>query len=135
MGSILVLEAKGAERDKDKVRRGVVELLSASAATHLQDEKACSLPLQCLCSSFCKARREGSRCHLSYSISGGFAACAILAFCRCKANKELASISDRQNVTCPLPCACVCACAQRVEGEVGVGPGPGEKQAASSPSL
>ena len=43
MGSILVLEAKGAERDKDKARRGGVELLSASAATRLQDEKACSL--------------------------------------------------------------------------------------------
>lgn len=39
MGSILVLEAKGAERDKDKVRRGGVELLSASAATCLQDKK------------------------------------------------------------------------------------------------
>lgn len=39
MGSILVLEAKGAEKDKDKVRRGGVELLSASAATCLQDKK------------------------------------------------------------------------------------------------
>lgn len=112
MGSILVLEAKGAERDKDKARRGGVELLSASAATRLQDEKACSLPLRCLCSSFRGAQREGSICHLSYSISGGSTLCVILAFCCCNANKEVARFSDRQNVTCPLPqrvCMCVCA--------------------------
>lgn len=98
MESILVLEAKGAERDRDKARKrweGVVELLSASAATRLQDETACSLSLQCLCSSFCGARRDGRGCHLSYSISGGSTVCFIFA---CHANKELAPQTVRMSL-------------------------------------
>lgn len=83
---------------------------------HVCRMKACSLCLESLRSSFHRAQWEGSRYHLSYSISGGSTVCVILASCHCNANKELASFSDIQNVTCHLSqCVCVrvCVCARK----------------------
>lgn len=133
MGSILVLEAKGAVRDKDKARRGGVELLSAPAATRLHDEKACILPLSNVYAVHF-AGPSGRLVDVICSPASLEAPLCVLSCC--SVSKEPASFTGRTLLVVIFGvCVSVYLCVKRVG--IGVGGGSWSKghQAASSPSL